>query len=170
VSGRQNREQHSSASAQARPSVPQAAVVAAWQRETPAASGRQASAALPQQSALIAHRSPSWWQPMAWQRATPSGPAAHLPEQQFASTAQRSPSEPHPPTSAQRMGPCPSASGIATHEPEQQSLSPLHVSLATRHPGSDVHVGGGGAGDMGIGIGIGIGIGDMQRPLQQSPG
>lgn len=119
---------------------------------------------MPQQSVLFWHRSPAWWQPMVLHRATPSGPAAHRPEQQLAATAQRSPSELHPPTSAQRRGPWPGPRGIATHEPEQQSMSVLHVSSTTRHPGSAAQVGGAPAGA------IGPAGRAMHWPLQQSSG
>jgi hypothetical protein len=119
---------------------------------------------MPQQLVVFWHRSPSWWQPMALHRATPSGPAAHIPEQQLAATEHRSPFELQPPTSAHRMGPWPWPSGIATHAPEQQSMLVLHVSLTTRHPGSAAQVEGPPAGA------IGPAGRAMHWPLQQSSG
>jgi hypothetical protein len=164
VSGKQNPEQHWSGSAQPCPSGSQVAVGAPWHRDTPTAAGRHVIAPMPQQSVLFWHRSPTRRQPMDLHRATPSGPAAHMPEQQLAATAHRSPSELQPPTAAQRMGPCPWPSGIATHAPEQQSMLVLQISSTTWHPGGAVQVVAPPAG------GIGPAGRAMHWPLQQSPG
>jgi hypothetical protein len=140
ASGRQKPEQHCAGQAHAPESATHAAAGGPWQRFTPSASARQASAPLPQHSSLFAHRSPSCRQPIVLQRPTPSDPTAHVPEQQFAATAQRSPAELHPPGSAQRFGPTSAPPpGAARQAPEQHSLSSLQVSPAISQPGSALH-------------------------------
>ena len=108
---------------------------------------------------------------MSVQRATPSGPTAHTPEQQLASTAHGSPAGAQPRRRAQRFAAGGSAPVPATHAPEQQSLALLQLSSATRHPGNIPHVGdpaeGGAGGAMGP---AGAGGPVTQRLEQQSLG
>ena len=88
----------------------------------------QASGVFPSQhSAAFMHSSPSARHGPIAQRATASGPTVQAPEQQPASTAQRSPAGLQPAITRQRMAP-PSA---GAQRPLQQSLSLAHVSSAT---------------------------------------
>ncbi len=79
-------------------------------------------------------RSPSspQWRGLGAQRPVPSGPAMQLPEQQPASSLQRSLTGAHPTSASQRETP----SAPATQRPPQQSLPSMQISAATLHPGS----------------------------------
>ena len=101
VSGRQRPPQHCAPTEQGIPSMRQDAAAGPRQRRVPFESARQLSAPVAQQSGDFAQSSPTARHPfgfgggvigpgVAAQRATPSGDAMQVPEQQLAVVAQRS--------------------------------------------------------------------------------
>jgi hypothetical protein len=133
-SGRQNRPQHCSETAQTAPAAAQAGGTAPRQRIMPVRSGRHAPGPPSQQSISFMHRSPSapQWPGPGAHRPIPSGPAMQWPEQQPASPAHSSPAGRQPTGSAQRETP----SLPAMQRPPQQSLPSMQISKATLQPGS----------------------------------
>jgi hypothetical protein len=121
--------QHSEGRAQAAPFARQVASGVVWHRAPPA--GGAAGAQIPpaQQSAFVAHSSPSApHAPAGWQRPPPWSVALHTPEQQSAFEAHCSHSARHPPAGAQRVDP----SLCAAQKREQQSSWVAHVSPTWR--------------------------------------